>query len=234
MAGKKLDIKIGVDYSEIDALEKRLKNIKVDIDDSKLKDLGNKLESFSTKDINIGIDISSAKNQLSKLESQFKEVKSRLEDNINLKINVGELKGVDIKSALDSGKELSNTNKGIEKLGSDAKETQSNVSDLTNAIKTVNRVVADTNSEMSKATEKKLFSNMDVNDLVNDLSKIHKEIGRIEQQSVGKSSQELEVMQTRVKQLRQEAEVLNETLKNMTGKDFNDSKIGAEIDNVNK
>ena len=234
MAGKKLDIKIGVDYSEIDALEKRLKNIKVDIDDSKLKDLGNKLESFSTKDINIGIDISSAKNQLNKLESQFKEVKSRLEDNINLKINVGELKGVDIKSALDSGKELSNTNKGIEKLGSDAKETQSNVSDLTNAIKTVNRVVADTNSEMSKATEKKLFSNMDVNDLVNDLSKIHKEIGRIEQQSVGKSSQELEVMQTRVKQLRQESEVLNETLKNMTGKDFNDSKIGAEIDNVNK
>lgn len=90
MAGKKLDIKIGVDYSEIDALEKRLKNIKVDIDDSKLKDLGNKLESFSTKDINIGIDISSAKNQLSKLESQFKEVKSRLEDNINLKINTGD------------------------------------------------------------------------------------------------------------------------------------------------
>lgn len=234
MAGKKLDIKIGVDYSEIDALEKRLKNIKVDIDDSKLKDLGNKLESFSTKDINIGIDISSAKNQLSKLESQFKEVKSRLEDNINLKINTGELKGVDIKGALDSGKELSNTNKGIEKLGSDAKETQSNVSDLTNAIKTVNRVVADTNSEMSKATEKKLFSNMDVNDLVNDLSKIHKEIGRIEQQSVGKSSQELEVMRTRVKQLRQESEVLNETLKNMTGKDFTDSKIGTEIDNVNK
>ena len=234
MASKKLDIKIGVDYSEIDALEKRLKNIKVDIDDSKLKDLGNKLESFSTKDINIGIDISNAKNQLNKLESQFKEVKSRLEDNINLKINVGELKGVDIKSALDSGKELSNTNKGIEKLGSDAKETQSNVSDLTNAIKTVNRVVADTNSEMSKATEKKLFSNMDVNDLVNDLSKIHKEIGRIEQQSVGKSSQELEVMQTRVKQLRQESEVLNETLKNMTGKDFTDSKIGTEIDNVNK
>lgn len=69
MAGKKLDIKIGVDYSEIDALEKRLKNIKVDIDDSKLKDLGNKLESFSTKDISIGIDISSAKNQLNKLES---------------------------------------------------------------------------------------------------------------------------------------------------------------------
>ena len=234
MAGKKLDIKIGVDYSEIDALEKRLKNIAVDIDDSKLKDLGDKLDSFSAKDINIGIDISGAKNQLDKLESQFKEVKSRLEDNINLKINVGELKGVDIKSALDSGKELSNTNKGIEKLGSDAKETQSNVSDLTNAIKTVNRVVADTNSEMSKATEKKLFSNMDVNDLVNDLSKIHKEIGRIEQQSVGKSSQELEVMQTRVKQLRQESEVLNETLKNMTGKDFNDSKIGAEIDNVNK
>ena len=234
MASKKLDIKIGVDYSEIDALEKRLKNIKVDIDDSKLKDLGNKLESFSTKDINIGIDISNAKNQLNKLESQFKEVKSRLEDNINLKFNVGELKGVDLKGALDSGKELSNTNKGIEKLGSDAKETQSNVSDLTNAIKTVNRVVADTNSEMSKATEKKLFSNMDINDLVNDLSKIHKEIGRIEQQSVGKSSQELEVMQTRVKQLRQESEVLNETLKNMTGKDFNDSKIGAEIDNVNK
>ena len=234
MASKKLDIKIGVDYSEIDALEKRLKNIAVDIDDSKLKDLGDKLDSFSARDINIGIDISGAKNQLDKLESQFKEVKSRLEDNINLKINVGELKGVDIKSALDSGKELSNTNKGIEKLGSDAKETQSNVSDLTNAIKTVNRVVADTNSEMSKATEKKLFSNMDVNDLVNDLSKIHKEIGRIEQQSVGKSSQELEVMQTRVKQLRQESEVLNETLKNMTGKDFNDSKIGAEIDNVNK
>ena len=234
MASKKLDIKIGVDYSEIDALEKRLKNIKVDIDDSKLKDLGNKLDSFSTKDINIGIDISSAKNQLNKLESQFKEVKSRLEDNINLKINVGELKGVDIKSALDSGKELSNTNKGIEKLGADAKETENRVSDLTNAIKIVNRAVNDTNNGMSKATEKKLFSNMDVNDLVNDLSKIHKEIGRIEQQSVGKSSKELEVMQTRVKQLRQESEVLNETLKNMTGKDFNDSRIGTEIDNVNK
>lgn len=234
MAGKKLDIKIGVDYSEIDALEKRLKNIAVDIDDSKLKDLGDKLDSFSAKDINIGIDISGAKNQLDKLESQFKEVKSRLEDNINLKINVGELKGVDIKSALDSGKELSNTNKGIEKLGTDAKETENRVSDLTNAIKTVNRAVNDTNNGMSKATEKKLFSNMDVNDLVNDLSKIHKEIGRIEQQSVGKSSQELEVMRTRVKQLRQESEVLNETLKNMTGKDFNDSKIGTEIDNVNK
>ena len=235
MAGKKLDIKIGVDYSDIDALEKRLKNIKVDIEDSKLDGLKDKLDKLSTmKDINVGLDISKAENQLNKLESQFKEVKSRLEDNINLKINVGELKGVDIKSALDSGKELSNTNKGIEKLGADAKETQSNVSDLTNAIKTVNRVVADTNSEMSKATEKKLFSNMDINDLVNDLSKIHKEIGRIEQQSVGKSSQELEVMQTRVKQLRQESEVLNETLKNMTGKDFTDSKIGTEIDNVNK
>lgn len=224
---KSLGVKIKVDYSDIDKLEKKLDQLTKD-----------KL------DININLDTKKALNKLTAFEDKFNRIKKTLESGLDLKINTNNLNVDKIFDNLkQNGKEVSNVlenatkesgnlikslngsdsvysklTKSFKIMSDGSSTTKTNIDKIINSLQKESTTYTNGAKSAQKVTEDRASA-------LKEIASIVKEIGSLEQAQIGNDSKSRAAIQKRIDLLNKEKTELSSAFKTITGSNADDSSI---------
>lgn len=228
---KNLGINIKIDYSDINKLETKLNQLAKD-----------------KIDIKLNINSKSAINQLEAFETKYKTVKSYVEKGMKLNLDTksANIDGIfdnikkNAKIASSSFNDVANESKQMMKSieGSD-----STFSKITKSMKTladgtgqtkvnIDKVINSLQKESETYTNGARSATKVTEDRVSALKEIAskvKEIGNLERSQIGSDDKTNAAIQKRIDLLKQEAQELKNTFKNIAGSNSDDSSIVSQV-----
>lgn len=220
--------------------------IKIKVDFSSIENLEKKLNQLMKNDIalNVKVNDKAALNRLSAFEDKFLKVKSTLEKGIDIKLNTGanSLEKM-LNSVTQSGEITNRTIRDIDtqvnNMASDLGKSDSLISSMTKTMKYLNDGTKSTTTSVTKmlnafeketnvsvdGQQKSLKVAADRNNALKDIASTMKEINTLEQKSVGADDKTKSAIQNRVSGLKAELAEMKTAYKGVFGASADDSSM---------